>query len=193
MRSADILVLFEETQALLVGHFQLTSGLHSERYIQCARVLQYPKYAEVICAEIAAHFRPLKIDAVLSPAFGGIVVGQEVGRQLGVRTMFTERSNGMMQLRRGFEVANNERILVCEDVVTTGGSVHEVCGIVKKAGGTIVGVGAVVDRSGGKHLLENFFAAVALNVETYDPKECPLCQNGVPVLKPGSRLNHPVV
>jgi orotate phosphoribosyltransferase len=193
MGTVDILSLFEKTGALLEGHFQLTSGLHSARYIQCARVLQYPGHAEVICGEIAAHFRPQQIDVVLSPAFGGIVVGQEVGRQLGVRTMFTERSNSMMQLRRGFEVARDEKVLVCEDVITTGGSVHEVCGIVKRAGGLVIGVGAVIDRSGGRHSLNNFFAAVALDIETYDPKECPLCQQGIPVVKPGSRLNHPSI
>ncbi len=187
MPENDLISLFRETKALLEGHFQLTSGLHSPRYFQCARVLQFPQYAERICGEIVAHFRGTIVDAVLSPAFGGIVVGQEVGRQLGVRTMFTERQDGVMKLRRGFEIARGEQILICEDVVTTGGSVLEVCEIVRNAGASVVGIGAVVDRSGGKHSLEKLFAAVRLDVETYDPSACPLCLKGIPAVKPGSR------
>ncbi len=186
----EILSIFKESRALLEGHFQLTSGLHSPNYFQCARVLQYPKNAERLCAEIARHFHSLKIDAVIAPALGGIVVGQEVGRQLGVRTMFTERKESVMQLRRGFEVAPGEGILVCEDVITTGGSVREVISIVEDRGGILVGVGSIVDRSGGKTSLPNFFPTMSMDVVTYKQDECPLCRKRIPVEKPGSRAEN---
>ena len=187
MTDADILTLFKETRALLDGHFLLTSGLHSGQYFQCAKVLQYPRFAEVLCGEIARHFRTIPIDNVIAPALGGIVVGQEVGRQLGVRTMFTERSSGSMQLRRGFEIHKGEKVLVCEDVITTGGSVQEVIDIVNHAGAMVVGVGAVVNRSGERTVFKNLYAAITMNVVTYRPEQCPLCQQGIPVEKPGSR------
>lgn len=187
MTNAQIVSLFKKSRALLEGHFQLTSGLHSPHYFQCARVLQYPRNAERLCGEIAGHFRSVSIDAVIAPALGGIVVGQEVGRQLGVRTMFTERKDGIMQLRRGFEIAEGEKILVCEDVITTGGSVQEVTTIVGDRGGLLVGVGAIVDRSGGSAALPNFFPAVRMDVVTYSGSECPLCRKRIPVEKPGSR------
>ena len=136
MDKEHILSVFRDSHALLEGHFQLTSGLHSDTYFQCAKVLQYPRYAELLCGEIAHQFRPENIDVVIAPALGGIVVGQEVGRQLGARTLFTERKEGVMQLRRGFAIEAGERVLVCEDVVTTGGSVVEVIAIVRKSGGT---------------------------------------------------------
>lgn len=183
----EILSIFKQTHALLEGHFQLTSGLHSAQYFQCAKVLQFPKYAEMLCKEIASKFRNQAVDVVIAPALGGIVVGQEVGRQLNVRTMFTERKDGTMQLRRGFEINNNEKILVCEDVITTGGSVREVIDIVKNNGGIVVGVSAIVDRSGGKISFDNLFATISLEVITYKPDACPLCQKGIPVEKPGSR------
>ena len=189
MNTNDILALFRESKALLEGHFQLTSGLHSPSYFQCARVLQYPENAERLCAEIVAHFRNQSIDVVISPALGGIVVGQEVGRQLGVRTMFTEREDGVMRLRRGFEISAGERVLVCEDVVTTGGSVREVVTIVGDRKGTLVGVAAIVDRSGGNVVFQNFFPAMRMDVVTYAPEVCPLCHNGIPVEKPGSRAS----
>lgn len=188
MTNEEILKLFRESQALLEGHFQLTSGLHSPNYFQCAKVLQYPDKAERLCAEIAAHVGETKIDAVIAPALGGIVVGQEVARQLKVRSMFTERSNGVMQLRRGFAIAKGEKILVCEDVITTGGSVREVLGIVVAAGGDVAGVASIVDRSGGTVKLPDFFPILRLEVVAYQPDECPLCRQGIPVEKPGSRV-----
>lgn len=193
MTSEVALGLFRESGALLEGHFQLTSGLHSSRYFQCARVLQYPRNAETLCGALAGNFRKSGITLVIAPALGGIVVGQEVGRQLGVRTVFTERKDGMMLLRRGFEIQPSERVLVCEDVVTTGGSVFEVIEIVKGAGGIVAGVGYLVDRSGGTVQFETTpagsqFALLRVDVETYDPAECPLCAKGVPVVKPGSRV-----
>jgi len=188
MRDEEILKLFRESHALLEGHFQLTSGLHSPNYFQCAKVLQYPDKAERLCAEIAAHVRGKKIDAVIAPALGGIVVGQEVARQLKLRSMFAERSNGVMQLRRGFVIEKGEHILVCEDVITTGGSVREVLDIVVAAGGVVAGVASVVDRSGGSVKLPDFFPLLRLEVVAYRPDECPLCRQGIPVEKPGSRM-----
>lgn len=187
MTPEEILAIFKESNALLDGHFQLTSGLHSPNYFQCAKVLQYPSNAERLCGVIASWFREKQIDAVIAPALGGIVVGQEVARQLGARSMFTERKDGLMMLRRGFTITSGERILVCEDVVTTGGSVLEVIGIVRALGGTVCGVGAVVDRSGGTSGIPDLVATIALNVVTYKPEACPLCAQGVPIDKPGSR------
>jgi orotate phosphoribosyltransferase len=184
----DILELFKKSGALLNGHFRLTSGLHSPSYFQCALVLQYPEYCRQIARKIVGHFSSKKIDAVISPAVGGIVIGQEVGRQLGVRTIFTERLNGEMTLRRGFSIAEGEKILVCEDVVTTGGSVFEVIEIARKAKADIAGVGYIVDRSGGKVNFEyDQFAVVQLSVQTYQPENCPLCKDNIPIVKPGSR------
>lgn len=192
MDQRELLAIFRESGALLEGHFQLTSGLHSPQYFQCARVLQYPRFTEALCGRLASQFRQLRIDAVIAPALGGIVVGQEVGRQLGVRTMFTERKDGAMQLRRGFEIQSGERILVCEDVVTTGGSVFEVMEIVRAMGGQIAGVGYIVDRSGGKVRFDvepdgAHCALLHMDVVSYSPADCPLCNEGVPVVKPGSR------
>jgi orotate phosphoribosyltransferase len=187
MTGDEVLKLFRDSDALMEGHFQLTSGLHSPNYFQCARVLQYPDKAELLCAEIASRMRGKKIDAVIAPALGGIVVGQEVARQLKVRSMFAERSNGVMQLRRGFAIAKGEHILVCEDVITTGGSVREVLGIVVAAGGVVAGTASIVDRSGGSVRLPDFFPILRLEVITYEPDACPLCRQGIPVSKPGSR------
>jgi orotate phosphoribosyltransferase len=187
MTQQEILSIFKETGALLEGHFQLTSGLHSPLYFQCAKVLQFPRHMEALCGEVASRFRGDRIDGVVSPALGGIVVGQEVGRQLGVRTMFAERKDGALQLRRGFTITRGERVLVCEDVITTGGSVQEVINIVRKLGGEVAGVGAIVDRSGGRAAFPNFVATIVIDAVTYKPDECPLCQQGVPIDKPGSR------
>jgi orotate phosphoribosyltransferase len=147
-----------------------------------------------LCGDIAERFRQRKIDVVVAPALGGIVVGQEVGRQLNARTLFAERKDGVMQLRRGFEVHREERVLVCEDVVTTGGSVIEVITIVKESGGTVAGIGYIVDRSGGKVKFETAqdgvqFPVLTMDVVTYGPDRCPLCAQGIPVTKPGSRGN----
>lgn len=191
MTHEEILSIFKQTNALLEGHFQLTSGLHSPQYFQCAKVLQYPRHAAALCGIIAGRFKDERIDVVVAPALGGIVVGQEVGRQLDARTLFAERKDGAMQLRRGFEIKHGERILVCEDVITTGGSVGEVITIAKRLGGSVAGVGAIVDRSGGTVALENLFATITMNVVTYAPDTCPLCAKGVPISKPGSRENNP--
>ena len=184
----NILDLFLKTDALLNGHFLLTSGKHSDQYFQSAKVLQYPKYTETICSLIADHFKDKEIDTVISPAIGGIVVGQEIARQLGKRFIFAEREDKKLKLRRGFEISENEKVLVCEDVVTTGGSVLEVMDIVKNSGAEVVGVGMIVDRSNGK---VDFGvpqkSTLQLEVVTYESEDCPLCKKGIPLVKPGSK------
>lgn len=184
----NILKIFKDTEALLEGHFILTSGLHSNAYFQCAMVFQYPWHAETLCQEIADHFRDQKIDVVVSPAVGGIVFGQEIARLLGVRSVFAERVEGQMTLRRGFQISPGERVLLAEDVTTTGGSVKEVMSAVEQAGGKVVAVTAVVDRSGGKAQFNvPYFSLFQMEVKNYDPDECPLCQAGSQAVKPGSR------
>lgn len=189
MQSSErILNIFEKTEALLKGHFLLTSGRHSNQYFQCAKVLQYPQYCEEICSIIADHFKHFEIDTVIAPAMGGIVVAQEVGRQLGKKTIFAEREEKVLTLRRGFGIEPGEKCLVCEDVVTTGGSVFEVIEIVKQSKGTVAGVGYIVDRSNGK--VDFGFpqkSTVSLEVVSYLPDECPLCRQNIPLVKPGSR------
>ncbi len=194
MRNEDLLNIFRETGALLEGHFQLTSGLHSNQYFQCAKVLQYPRHCESLCAVIASEFKQVGIDVVIAPALGGIVVGQEVGRQLGARTIFAERKDGAMQLRRGFEIRSGERVLACEDVITTGGSIAEVITIARNAGGRIIGAASIVDRSNGKVQLPvdgggKQYSILRMDVVAYKPEQCPLCAKGLPVVKPGSRGN----
>ncbi len=184
----EILQIFKETDALLDGHFLLTSGLHSPHYFQCAKVLQYPKYLHLFSGEIAKHFEYSEIDLVISPAIGGIVVGTEVGRMLEARTIFAERENGVMSLRRGFGIKKGERVLAVEDVVTTGGSVKEIIQLVEKAGATLAGVGYIVDRSSGKTTFNaKTFSVLQMDVVTYIPESCPLCKQGTPAVKPGSR------
>jgi len=185
---SDVLQLFRDTGALLEGHFILTSGLHSGSYFQCARVFQYPWHAETLCRGLANHFRDEDIETVVSPAVGGIVVGQETARLLHVRSIFTERKDGAMTLRRGFTVQKGERMLVVEDVTTTGGSVKEVIEVLRNSGATVVGVGAVVDRSGGSvDFGVPYFSLLQLTVEVYQPDSCPMCASGSKPVKPGSR------
>ena len=187
----QVLDIFRETKALLEGHFQLTSGLHSPQYFQCARVLQYPKYLHLFAGEIAKHFEYADVEVVISPAIGGIVVGTEVGRMMRVRTIFGERKDGKMDLRRGFELHPGERALIVEDVVTTGGSVFEVAELVKKGDARLAGVGYIVDRSNGRIKFDaKHFSVLQMDVVTYKPDACPLCKEGIPVVKPGSRGNY---
>lgn len=188
LTSDEVLNIFKETGALLEGHFILTSGLHSGAYFQCAKVFQYPWHGESLCADLADHFKNEKIDLVVSPAIGGIVVGQEVARILQVRLIFLERSDGIMTLRRGFEVSEGERVLVVEDVTTTGGSVKEVMNVLNELGCEIVAVTAVVDRSGGKvEFGVPYFSLFKMEVVNYPPEDCPLCKSGSIAIKPGSR------
>ena len=188
MTESEVLTLFRRSGALLEGHFRLTSGLHSPGYLQCALVLQHPRDAEALGAALGQRLRVLGAQTVLSPALGGIVIGQEVGRALGVRAIFAERQDGALTLRRGFFLAAGERVLVVEDVVTTGGSTRETMEVARAAGAVVVGAGSIVDRSGGNQQLDvPYHALLPMDVKTYDPLACPLCKAWVPVIKPGSR------
>jgi orotate phosphoribosyltransferase len=188
MTEDEILEIFRTHGALLEGHFILSSGLHSDRYIQCALLLQHPRVAEQLCSALAAKLRHLGATAVAAPALGGVLVSHEVARALGLRALFTERQEGVMLLRRGFSLAPGEPTLVVEDVITTGGSTRETMAAVEQAGGKVVGVGALIDRSGGMVDLGVPKAAlVTLAVQNYNPAECPLCKSGLAPIKPGSR------
>jgi orotate phosphoribosyltransferase len=183
-----ILDLFRRVGALLEGHFRLTSGLHSPGYLQCALVLQHPAEADACGVAIAERVRGLGVQAVLSPAIGGIVIGHEVARALGVRAMFAERQEGKLTLRRGFSLTPGERVLVVEDVVTTGGSTRETIEVARMAGAKVVGAASIIDRSGGQQGLDVPFHALAtVTFPTYQADACPLCAAGQPVAKPGSR------
>lgn len=185
----EILNIFKETGVLKEGHFILTSGRHSSQYMQMAQVLQYPDLTEKLCKDLAESFKDEKIDVVVSPAVGGILVGYEMSRALGVKNIFCERENGEMTLRRGFEIEPGQRILVVEDVVTTGGSVKEVISVIEKAGGQVAGVGVLVDRSNGKiDFGYPLRSLLSLEIQSYEKDDCPLCKEGkIPALKPGSR------
>jgi orotate phosphoribosyltransferase len=188
MSEAETLALYEKTGALLRGHFLLSSGLHSDTYLQSALVLQHPEYATALGGELAAPFTEAGVQVVVAPAIGGILVAHEVARALGARGLFTEREDGAMRLRRGFAVARGERCLVVEDVVTTGGSTREVMQAVAEAGGRVVGVGALIDRSGGAAAFPVRYAALAtIAVPNFKPADCPLCRAGSRPTKPGSR------
>jgi orotate phosphoribosyltransferase len=184
----QILNVFRRVGALLEGHVRLTSGLHSPGYLQCALVLQHPREAEACGAAIARHVTPLAPDVVLSPALGGVVIGHEVARALGVRALFAERQDGTLTLRRGFSLNQGERVLVVEDVVTTGGSTRETIDVARAAGATVVGAASIIDRSGGTQALDvPYYALASVSLPTYQPEACPLCAAGQPVVKPGSR------
>jgi orotate phosphoribosyltransferase len=184
----ETLERYEKRGALLRGHFRLTSGLHSDIYLQSALVLQHPEDAAALGERLAVAFRADRVQTVLAPAIGGILVAHEVARALGVRALFTERENGVMQLRRGFTLAPGERCLVVEDVITTGGSTREVAECVERHGGIVVGVGSLIDRSGGTAAFTVKRVALAtLTAATFQPDACPLCQTGSQAIKPGSR------
>jgi len=214
MTRDELLDLFRKSGALLDGHFRLTSGLHSPGYLQCALVLQHPQHAEALGAALAKRTRELRPTLVLSPALGGVVIGQEVGRALGVRAIFAERQDGALTLRRGFMIGETDRVLVVEDVLTTGGSTRETMQVARAAGAQVVGAASIVDRSpstlrepqgrpepgrgatgsgqvGGagreSDLGVPFAALVNVDLPTYEPDKCPLCAQGLPVVKPGSR------
>jgi len=184
----ETLELYEKTGALLHGHFRLTSGLHSDVYLQSALVLQYPQYAAALGTALADSYRDARATTVVAPAIGGIPVSHEVARALGGRALFTEREGGEMRLRRGFTISAGERCLVVEDVVTTGGSTREVIQCVHANGGVVVGVGSLVDRSGGAAKFSAPYVALAtVKATTWDPADCPLCASGSVAIKPGSR------
>ena len=188
MTETQVLKLFNKQGALLNGHFKLSSGLHSEKYLQCAPILQYPKLARRLSGELAKRFSKETIDAVVGPALGGITLAYEIARALGVRGIFAEREDGKMTLRRGFSINAGERVLVVEDVITTGGSTKEVIGVVKSLGGGVVGVASIIDRSGCRidfGVRQESLARV--DVKTFEPGDCPLCRSGTPLVKPGSK------
>ena len=188
MSKEKIIDLFKKTGALLDGHFVLTSGRHSSSYFQCAKVLQYPKYLNLFAQKIANNFMNINIDAIISPAIGGVVLGTEVGRLLNVKTIFAERKKGDMCIRRGFEIKENDKILVIEDVVTTGGSVKEVIDQVTKLGGKISGVGVLVDRSNRQAKIhKNQFSIIELEAVSFEPNKVPDILKNIPIQKPGSR------
>jgi orotate phosphoribosyltransferase len=195
----EIVRLFEAAGAIRHGHFELSSGLHSATYVQCALVLQYPRFAERLGAALAALFSDARIDAVVSPAVGGLIVGQEVARALpapkdgiggGVPALFVERDgSGTMTLRRGFSLKPDQHVLVVEDVWTTGGSTQEAIHVVEEAGGRVVAAGALIDRSGGKiEFPVEWNALLEMTIESYEPEDCPQCRHGSVAMKPGSRF-----
>ncbi len=188
MTRDEILDILKKTNALLEGHFILTSGLHSPQYIEKFRVLEQPEYTEMLCKDIADKFREDNVTVVAGPMTGGIILAFEVGKQLGVRAIFTERVDGEMQFRRGFTLSPDDRVLIVEDVITTGGSVHEVMQEVRKSKATIAGLGYLVDRSNGKAKFDiPAKPLITIDAITYTLEECPLCKAGIPAIKPGSR------
>jgi len=190
IKTEEVMKNFEQVGAIQKGHFKLTSGVHSDTYIQCAQVMQHPEFMHNLCSELGKKFRGDDIDVIVGPAIGGIIMAHVMARVLGpwVRAIFTERENGKMTLRRSFEIIQGEKVLVVEDVTTTGSSVREVIDIVNSRQGKVVGVGVLIDRSGGKvDFGIKTEKLLTVEIETYLPEECPLCKKGIPAVKPGSR------
>lgn len=188
MTHDEMLNIYKKAGALLEGHFELSSGLHSSVYLQSALVLQHPEYASLLCSQLAEVFKDRKIEVVIAPALGGIIVAHEVARHLGVRAIFAEREKGALALRRGFRIEEGERAIVVEDVITTGGSVKEAMAVVEKNKGMLVGVGSLIDRSGGTAEIGHpYHSLLVLSEPAFRPQECPLCKSGKKAVKPGSR------
>jgi len=190
IKTEEVMKKFEQAGAIQKGHFKLTSGVHSDTYIQCAQIMQHPEFMHNLCSELGKKFRGDDIDVIVGPAIGGIIMAHVMARVLGpwVRAIFTERENGKMTLRRSFEINQGEKVLVVEDVTTTGSSVREVMDIVKSRQGKVVGVGVLIDRSGGKvDFGIKTEKLLTVDIKTHLPEECPLCKKGIPVAKPGSR------
>lgn len=188
LTDTEIIEIFKDNEVMLEGHFLLTSGRHSDKYMQCAKLFTQPKVAEIICGVLKEKVKDWNIDLVAGPAVGGIIMAYEMSRQLGVPNIFAERENGKMTFRRGFFVPEGARVLITEDVVTTGGSVKEVIELIQKSGGIASGVGSIVDRSNGEvDFGIPFEAVLRTEVISFPPDECPLCASGIPAVKPGSR------
>ncbi len=187
LNDKDFTKIFEDTKALMYGHFILSSGMRSDTYFQCAKVLQHPKYLMMFSEILCNHFKLFGIEKVISPAMGGIVLGTEVGRQLGVETIFCERSEGNMEIRRGFSIKEGEKILIIEDVLSTGGSLKEVINLINNHNGNIVGIGVVVDRSSSDiDLHKEFFSITKQVANIFDPEDLPDSLKNIPAIKPGS-------
>lgn len=184
-----VLEIFKEANVLQTGHFILTSGRHSDKYLQCARIFQNTKYSEELCKALAEKFSDKNIDVVIGPAMGAVQMAYEVSRALGCENYFTEREDGKMTLRRGFNISEGQRVLLVEDVLTTGGTLFEVMEMLKEKGAIIVGVGSIVDRTNGKiDFGVPFESVIKISVESFEASECPLCKEGkIPAVKPGSR------
>jgi orotate phosphoribosyltransferase len=192
MTNEERLELFKKSGAFLEGHFLLSSGLHSPQYVEKFRVLEYPEYTEKLCLDIAGAFKNDNIELVIGPMTGGIILAHEVAKALKVKSMFTERVDNVMALRRGFNFAKGTRILLVEDIVTTGGSIFEVIELIKSLQGEVVGVGYLVDRSGGKvNFGVNQYPLVSLDIVTYSQENCPLCKANIKLVKPGSKKLEP--
>lgn len=184
-----IMSLLRETDAFLEGHFLLSSGKHSNGYVQCAKLLQYPDKASIVCDAIKEKLEQddIKVDIVVGPAMGGIVIAYELGRTLGVPAIFTERENEEMTLRRGFEIKPGQKVLIVEDVVTTGKSSKETIKVIENFGGEVLGIGCLVDRTKNKDIGIKLYPAIQIDLDTYDEDNCPLCKEGIEIVKPGSR------
>jgi len=188
MRPSEVMRLFQGCGAWLEGHFVLSSGLHSREYLQCALILQHPTLASRACQALAQRFVSDEVTCVAGPAMGGILVAYETARQLGVRSVFAERQEGKLQMRRGFHVGPKDHVLVVEDVVTTGGSVEELIDLIRAVGASVAGVGALVDRSSGWASFDvKYHALLSLDLKTFPSDTCPLCKEGIPIIRPGSR------
>ncbi len=188
MTKEEITAMLKEAGVLLEGHFLLTSGRHSDKYMQCAKIFQDAKYSVPLCAELVNQYKNDNVELVIGPAIGAIQMSYEVGKQLGVRNIFAERENGVMTLRRGFTIEEGQRVLIVEDVVTTGGSVREVMELVRQCGGEIVGIGSIVDRTGGQiDFGVPYRSAFSMDITSYESEQCPICKTGAPLVKPGSR------
>ncbi len=184
----EVLQMLKDKNAYLEGHFRLSSGRHAGKYMQCAKIMQYPEDFGKLCAELASYFKDENITLVAGPAVGAVIFSYEMGRALGVKTIFAEREDGVMTFRRGFEVSPEDRVLVVEDVITTGGSCKEVIKAVQAIGATVVSAASIVDRSAGKvDMGVPFKALLSMEIESYEEDECPLCKQGMPIVKPGSR------
>lgn len=188
MTKEDILREFQSSGALLEGHFKLRSGLHSNRFFQAALLLQYPDAAGRLCAALAGEFAGQKVDAVISPAVGGLIVGHELARALGCRAIFADKEDGELVLKRGFKINPGDRIVIGEDVITRGGRVRQTLDLALGFGAEVLGIGVIVDRSGGEAVFSvPHHSLTRLELETYEPDSCPLCAAGIPLDRPGSK------